>query len=87
MDYAKLDAALSAALAERRDGLFDVQVRFVAPLAAEEAGALRGHGIQAREGEKAANLRLPAGTIEALSEMPAVRSIRLSGRSRLLDAD
>jgi hypothetical protein len=87
MDFSKLDAALAAALARHLPGsfeVFDVYLRFTEPLSREAADALCTWGLSDAEGQKMVSVRLPRRTIEALSEMPWVASIRLSGKSRLL---
>jgi hypothetical protein len=87
MDFSKLDAALSAALARHLPGtfeVFDVYVRFREPLGREAAEAMGAWGLSSAEGEKMVNVRLPRRSIEELSDMPWVASIRLSGKSRLL---
>jgi hypothetical protein len=85
VEYRKLDAALSNALANPAIGVhsFTVFISFARPLSAPEADELRAQGIAgAAPDRRVITATLPHRIIEALSELPAVRSIKLSGMSR-----
>jgi hypothetical protein len=82
--YSKLDAALASALSLNPRGELTVFIGFVEPLSRESASELEELGLSAMEGQEDTSAELEAKDIDALSELPCVRSIRLSGRSRLL---
>jgi hypothetical protein len=83
MQYSKLGASLSASISGAIGGEVPVYVRFAQPLTPQRVGELRSHGIPAEVGEKIISATVPRRALDALSELNWVRSIELSGQSKL----
>ena len=83
MEFAKIDAALAATLAATRAGKLPVFISFDEPATRAVNLLLRKYGLNVSPGDQVVTAELTADVLEALSELPYVRSIKLSGRSRL----
>ena len=84
MDYKKLDARLSEALAESdaRAG-YDVFVEIALDATDDEVDRLARLGVSRRGGDETiVTARLSRDTLEQVSELPAVRQLRLRRRLR-----
>jgi len=84
-DWRKLDAALAAALGSAALGAAEQLLTVFVHFDADGAQRLRRMGIGADPAVGIATATLPASDVEALSEQPWVRRIRLSSPLRLLD--
>lgn len=87
VEFSKLDAALSSALSESPDNgrRFTVFISFTSPLSGFDVDELRGHGVRNATADRTIlTATLPRQIIGELSELPRVRSIRLSGTSKML---
>lgn len=85
MNYAKIDAALASALGDRQaeeDRNLLVSIRLERAPEAGEQSPLEQLGIDARRAGVVSATVSPRD-VDALSEMPSVRSIRLSRKLRL----
>lgn len=86
MQHAKLDAALSNALADPSADRLVVFVSLEKPLPSNAVDELRRFGLTAAGERRIVSATLPRKMIDALSDLPWVRSISLSGSSRMLQA-
>lgn len=85
MNYAKIDAALASALGDWQpddDRSLLVSIRLERAPQAGEQSPLEQLGIDARRGDIVSATVSPRD-VDVLSEMPSVRSIRLSRKLRL----
>ena len=83
MKYEKLDAALAASLATSRDARHPVFVSFRSPLNREAERLFSNLGIAVKPNDRIISGVVSASAIADLSELGCVRSIKLSGSSRL----
>ena len=84
MDYRKLDARLSEALAENdEDARYEVFVEVAQDLAPDEAARLKELGVY-RKGDldTVVTAHLGRKDLDAVSELPGVRQVRLGRRLR-----
>jgi hypothetical protein len=84
MDYRKLDARLSEALAENdEDVRYEVFVEVAQDLAPDEAARLKELGVY-RQGDldTVVTAHLGRKDLDAVSELPGVRQVRLGRRLR-----
>jgi hypothetical protein len=84
MQYGKLDAALAASLGRASTKRLPVFVRFHDPRSDEARTVLRNLGLEPRHGEPVVSLNASPKIISELSDLSCIRSIQLSGTSRLL---
>ena len=83
MQFAKIDAALAATLADKRAGRLPVFISFDEPRTRAADLVLKRYGLNVAPNDRVVSAELSADVLEALSELSCVRSIKLSGRSNL----